>query len=554
MTPKPEASVYKSSFSLPAWGKLLSLANEIRRSSLAQRFEAEGRQRLDYLSREAVGLRADFSKQHLDRPTLDALLELAQQAELGSAIAQLFEGDLVNNTEGRPAHHTALRDQASWSQPALQYVGDCYQRFTDTAEAIRQGQIKGSDGSDVSDVVHIGMGGSDLGPKLVSTALASDAQPIRTHFVANIDPDQLTATLSGLNPAATLFVVCSKSFTTQETLQNALSARQWLQARLAAPEAAAQHFYAITAATAKATEFGIAPAHIFPMWDWVGGRFSLWSAVGFTAVIAIGKAAFADLLQGAHDMDQHFHSSPLAGNLPVLLGLVDVWNSSFLNISSHAVLPYSHRLRQLPNYLQQLFMESNGKGTDRNGEPVAYTTAPILWGEAGTIGQHSFHQLLHQGTANTNCEFVLPLTTGTPLITHHQQLVASCLSQSLVLMQGETQAQATAKLQQQGYSAAQAAELAPHKVIDGNKASTIISFKQLDPHSLGALLALYEHRTYVSSVIWNINAFDQWGVELGKQISNQLQPALRDGLGDDGVDPSTAALVAAYRQANHLQD
>ncbi|WP_035516988.1 glucose-6-phosphate isomerase, partial [Pseudohaliea rubra] len=500
--------------------------------------------------REAAGLRLDASRQLLDDDALDALLALATTADLPGAASALLRGAAVNNTERRPALHSLLR-AGSGGGERYAAVAATRGRMRDLAESIRAGAHTGHTGRAITDVVNIGIGGSDLGPRLVSEALAAPDTAPRAHYAANVDPDDLAAILAPLDPATTLFVICSKSFRTEETLANALTARAWLGAGGVADGDLARHCLAVTTNLEAAAAFGIPAHHCLPLWDWVGGRYSVWSAVGLSCAIALGWDRFAALLAGAEAMDAHFASAPPADNLPMLLALLETWNCRFLGAGNHVVLPYSHRLRRLPDFLQQLTMESNGKAVTRDGAPLAGQSAPVLWGSAGTIGQHSFHQLLHQGTRRCPADIILPLAPEDPADReNHARLIANGLAQSRALVIGRSETQAREALLARGEAPAEADRLAPHLAMPGNRPHSLITFPRLTPEALGALLALYEHRTYCSAVLWDINAFDQWGVELGKEIGRQVFAVMQGD--DDGaaLDTGTLSLVALWKAAN----
>ncbi|MFN2288053.1 MAG: glucose-6-phosphate isomerase [Chromatocurvus sp.] len=508
-------------------------------------------------SREAAGIHLDFSRHLLDNEALAGLLTLAERANISAHIDALFSGRQVNATEGRPALHMLLRATSAPDEARLAQVMSTRERMRQCVEKLHDGRHTGFAGQPITDVVNIGIGGSDLGPRLVSEALAPLSTPgPRVHYVANIDPEDLRGAIAPLNPASTLFIVCSKSFGTEETLHNALAARRWLQQSGATDDDLARHFLAVTSNLQAAADFGIPADNCLPLWDWVGGRYSLWSAVGLSTAIATGWDAFTALLRGAEDMDRHFRETAAQDNLPVLMSLLEIWCCHFLGAGNHAVLPYAHRLRRLPDFLQQLTMESNGKRVDCSGAPIDGHSAPVLWGAAGTIGQHSFHQLLHQGTRLCPVDLILPLApTQADEDGRHARLVANCLAQSRALMVGRTEAEAEASLRQRGQDAV-AASLAPHLAMPGNRPHSILSLQSLTPHALGALLALYEHRTYCSSVFWNINAFDQWGVELGKVIGTQVHAAMHGEAESDragrsqGLDTATQASIQRWRDAN----
>ncbi|GAB5452859.1 MAG: glucose-6-phosphate isomerase [Halioglobus sp.] len=510
---------------------------------------AEDESRAQDFTLSAAGLRFDFSKQLLDRDTLTLLQRLAEEADLTGAKSRLLRGEHVNVTEDRPALHTLLRaDQANGLEDAFSAVMATRERMQTISIEVNSGARSGFTGAAFTDVVSIGIGGSDLGPRLVSEALGPYQGKLRSHYVANVDPADLCNCLQNLDPATTLFVICSKSFTTEETLANGLAAREWMLAGGAAVTDLSRHFLAVTTNLEAAANFGIDAANCLPMWDWVGGRYSVWSAVGLGCAIGLGWDNFSELLAGARAMDQHFAGTDLAQNLPAVMALLEVWNSNCLQANSHVVLPYNQSLRQLPDYLQQLTMESNGKRVDAGGNALDYASAPVLWGSAGTLGQHSFHQLLHQGTRVCSVDFVLPLTTHTDLHDQHRKLVAHCLAQSRTMMVGRSAEESKASLLKRGKSEAEAERLATHLVMPGNRPNSVISMDKLSPETLGALLALYEHRTFCSAQLWGINPFDQWGVELGKEIGADVLQQLG---GDQSAksDPATAALVAEWQAA-----
>jgi len=501
--------------------------------------------RVGHYSLHAGGLCLDYSRNPVNDKTLIFFARLWRQGKVAAAVERLYDGEGVNLTERRAAWHTALRNP----NPPLE-VAETLQRMESLVKSIHSGEWRGYNGKVITDVVNLGIGGSDLGPRMVTQALSSFHLPaIRTHFVANIDPEDITTTLASLRPETTLFIVASKSFSTLETLSNATLARQWFLAAGKTPDIA-RHFIAVSTAVDKAKDFGIAEKNIFPLWDWVGGRYSLWSAIGLPIALACGMDHFKALLHGAHTMDRHFRESPVLENMPAILALLEIWYSQFFSAQTHAVLPYSHALRDFPNFLQQLEMESNGKRVDRQGRNVGYPSGSIIWGSSGTIGQHSFHQLLHQGTAFIPVDFILPLTFtikgNAQVEEQHRQLVANCLAQSEALLYGLDLDAAKVQLKKAGKSTAEANKLAPHKVIPGNRPHNIISMDVLTPETLGALIALYEHKVYAQSVILNINAFDQWGVELGKQLSQPIYNAI-SGDSTELVDHSAQTLVQRYR-------
>lgn len=508
------------------------------------------------LSAQCGGLLADFSKHLITPDTRTLLLQLSEETGLPQAIAALFAGEAVNNTENRPALHMALRGHV----PALQKgvakdVDAALQQMQKLVTDVRNGSWTGSSGKAITDVVNIGIGGSDLGPAMVTDALnAWQTDGPRCHFVSNVDPAHMRRCLQTLDANTTLFIVASKSFGTLETMQNANLARRWFRQQAGEEARLHQHFIAVTANTAAAADFGIQQQNIFPMWDWVGGRFSLWSAIGLPIALATGMDAFRQLLAGAAQMDTHFRDTPLQDNIPVMMGLLAVWYRNFWQAGSHVVLPYAQDLAMLPGFLQQLEMESLGKGVRSDGTTVTEHSGPVIWGSAGTNGQHSFHQLLHQGTQMVPADFIAiaqPHSSRCQAedLVQHQHLLANCFSQSRALMDGKSLEQSTAELLQAGFAPEQATELAPHKVVPGNRPSTTLALDALTPFNLGSLIALYEHKVFVQSVIWHINAFDQWGVEIGKQLGKPAFAALcgdRDALAKQ--DASSAALIQFCRQ------
>jgi glucose-6-phosphate isomerase len=507
--------------SCPSSQALAGRAATLRNQSVRALFDADPERRPRSYHRTGCELELDFSRQLIDDDTLSLLLQLATEACLPSAMTRLLGGEAVNVTERRPALHSALRAPAG-NNPEVDAVRD---RMRHWSRRLRAGAQLGFRDEAIRDVVNIGIGGSDLGPRLIAEALGDDAGAVRCHFVANVDPEDLRACLAQLDPARTLFIVCSKSFKTEETRVNAEAARHWLRAAGASDASIARHFLAVSSNLGAAADFGIPADQCLPMWDWVGGRYSLWSAVGLSAAIALGWEAFEGLLAGAAAMDRHALETPPADNLAMLSALIDCWNSHFLGAGTLAVLPYSQRLRKLPDYLQQLVMESNGKRVALDGKPLPYHSAPILWGAAGTIGQHSFHQLLHQGTRLTALELVLPLSNPAAPA-QHDRLVAHCLAQSAVFTSGRSAEDAREALLERGEPADTATALAPHLAMPGNRPHSLITFRQLNPEVLGALLALWEHRTYLNACLLGLNAFDQWGVELGKVVSGAIQEAM----------------------------
>lgn len=509
--------------------------------------------RFSRFSHEAAGIFLDYSKNRLDPKALELLLNLAREAQLEKWIERMFAGEKINLTENRAVLHTALRrpsastlvidgfDLMTGILAVLEKMG----RFV---EAIHSGSWTGCTGKAIRDVVNIGIGGSDLGPRMVVEALAEHAVgSMRSHFVANIDGIDLSRTLKKLNYESTLFVVSSKTFTTQETMTNARSARQWLLDQAGSSADIARHFVAVSTNAAEVEAFGINPVNMFEFWDWVGGRYSLWSAIGLSIALSIGMEKFESLLRGANAMDEHFRSAPLGENLPVLLALIGIWNRNILGAQSYAVLPYDQRLHRFPAYLQQCDMESNGKSVDRDGQATATKTGPVLWGEAGTNGQHAFYQLIHQGSDLIPVDFIAVLQDESGLKAHHKILVANCFAQAEALMRGKSTERALQEMRQANFRSQDAHFLAKHKTFPGNKPSNMLVIDKLSPRNLGALIALYEHKIFTQGIIWKINSFDQWGVELGKQLAQGLLQEIDGELRPELHDSSTNGLMRRFK-------
>ena len=510
--------------------------------------------RFSNMSLSTCGLFLDYSKNRATPETLNLLLTLAQEAKLDAKIKAMFAGDIINTTEKRAVLHTALRSTADQSiiaegQDIVPEVQQTLNKMQQFVTSVTSGQWKGYTGKAITDIVSIGIGGSFLGPKIVSQALRPYwITGLNCHFVANVDGTSISEKLKLLDPETTLFIMSSKSFGTQETLTNTLTAKAWFLAKGGSQSDVAKHFVAVTSNVAKATEFGIDAANIFPMWDWVGGRYSLWSAIGLPIALLIGMDNFRSLLKGAHQMDTHFATAPLAENMPVIMGLFSLWYGNFFNAQSHVVLTYDHYLRGLPAYFQQLDMESNGKSVTLNGTHVDYSTGPVIWGGEGTNGQHAYHQLLHQGTALIPADFIMPLQSHNPIGEHHDQLASNCFGQTQALMQGRTLDEALAELSKSNLSDEEKLLIAKHKVMPGNKPSNTLLMDKLTPETLGALIALYEHRTFVQGAIWDINSFDQWGVELGKTLGNDVLARIGADQEATALDASSNGLINLYRQ------
>lgn len=528
------------------------------RDALAQRpltalFEEEPERATRYQCHGA-GIALHYAKQRINADALAALVDFSARCGLHDRIRALFAGETVNTTEGRAAQHMALRAQPGevWmaqGERVDEAVMATRERFLAFAEGVRAGTVAAADGGAITDVVNIGIGGSDFGPRMVCAALAPFADGPRTHFIANVDAAERNQVLATLDPARTLVIVTSKTFTTQETMANARSARQWLAGALG-ERAIAQHFAAVSTAVDKAEAFGISAARVFGFWDWVGGRYSLWSAVGLPIAIALGRGAFEDLLAGAHAMDDHFRCAPAEQNVPVVMGLLAVWNRSLLGAESQVIAPYAQRLQRFVGWLQQLEMESNGKGVRSDGSPVKGPTTAALWGDVGTNAQHAFFQMLHQGPTAHPVDFILPLLPEHDDREQQRLLVANCLAQAAALMCGRSAESVRAALEADGMSVQAAREAATHRCLPGNRPSSTLLMERLDAWHLGALLACYEHRTFVQSVLWGINAFDQWGVELGKRLAGEVDRALR-GEGSADLDSETDLLVQRVLNSGH---
>ena len=510
-------------------------------------------ERFNRFSLSVGDLTLDYSKNRIVADTMPLLVKLAERAELADLREAMFSGEAINITEERPVLHVALRAAADADirvndENVVPVVQAELEKFLGFAEAIRAGEITGFAGDRFSDVVNIGIGGSDLGPAMATAALSPyrGGGP-RVHFVSNVDGAHLADTLRDLEAERTLFLIASKTFTTAETMTNAASARDWLAYRLG-EDGVSENFAAISTNLAKVSEFGIRPERVFGFWDWVGGRYSLWSAIGLPIAISIGAENFRAMLAGARAMDEHFRDAPLAENMPVILGLLGIWYRNVWDFRTHAVLPYAQRLSRFAAHLQQLDMESNGKRVTRDGKLVEVRTGPIVWGEPGTNGQHAFYQLLHQGTEIVPADFLIAAEESEDLPGHHDQLIANCLAQTEALAFGKTEAEVRTELTKAGIRGKTLDRLVLHRVFPGNRPSNTLTFRRLDPYTLGMLVALYEHKVFVQGAIWNINSFDQWGVELGKALATRLVPVIRDGAPTEGLDASTRGLAEKLRE------
>lgn len=546
-------SLFSPLLDLPAFKALSKHYSAMQSLQMSDLFSDDA-QRFERFQTQAAGLTLDYSKNRVNDETMALLGDLANSRNLQSAIKSMFDGGLLNKSENRPALHTALRNFSGEpvlvdGKDVMPEIKQTLSRMKEFCWSIRSRQWRGFSNKPFTDVVSIGIGGSFLGPKLASEALKPYwSKKINCHYLANIDGSDLIETLQGLNPETTLFIVQSKSFGTQETLKNATECREWFLNNGGTQQDLARHFSAVTANVEKATEFGICQSNIFPMWDWVGGRYSLWSAIGLPLMLTIGVENFMQFLQGAYEMDCHFKNAPLEQNMPVIMGVLGVWYVNFFDAQSHAVLPYDHYLRGLPSHIQQLDMESNGKSVDTLGRKLTHQAGPIIWGGVGSNGQHAYHQLLHQGTQFAPCDFILPLTSHNPVDSFHALLTSNCLSQSQALMQGKSLQQAQDELKAEGKSQEQIDLIAPQKVIPGNRPSNTIFFDKSSPKTVAALIALYEHKVFVQGQIWGVNSFDQWGVELGKQLGGKVHDALlSESAQSDGFDSSTQGLINAFR-------
>lgn len=535
----------------PAWKALERHWGQLQGVALRDLFVSDP-DRAQRLRLRAGGLELDYSKNLFTEETRSLLLDLAETAGLGTWIARLFAGEPINNTEQRAVLHVALRNRSNRpmlveGRDVMPLVNEVLDRVEAFVALVRSGEWRGFQGQPIRDVVNIGIGGSNLGPKMVCTALgAYGSNDLRVHFVSNVDGTHLVETLRDLDPARTLFVVASKTFTTQETMTNADSAREWLLAASRDPASVAKHFVAVSTNGDRVAAFGIDTQNMFGFWDWVGGRYSLWSAIGLPIALAVGFDRFIELLDGAFAMDEHFRTAPLAENMPVTLGLIGLWYANFGGARTHAVLPYDQYLRLLPAYLQQGDMESNGKGVTRDGQRVDYTTGPVVWGEPGTDGQHAFFQLIHQGTQLIPADFIGAIRSHNEIGDHHLKLMANFFAQTEALMRGRTTEEALAEMLAAGVPEERARLLASHRTFPGSRPTNSILMEQLTPSTLGALIALYEHRIFVQGVLWGINSFDQWGVELGKQLAGVILDELREGRVSADHDPSTRALMETF--------
>ena len=536
-----------------SWRKLAEHYDRARTVHMRDLFAADP-ERFKKFSLRFDDLLVDYSKNLITAETVGLLVELAREAGLSDAIEKMFTGDKINETENRAVLHTALRNRVN--RPVLldgtdvmPEVNEVLEKMRTFSENIRSGDWKGFTGKKITDIVNIGIGGSDLGPVMVTECLrpyAGDA--LAVHFVSNVDGTQIVETLKRLNPETTLFMIASKTFTTQETMLNALTAREWFLAYAKDKEQVAKHFVAISTNAKEVGAFGIDIDNMFVFWDWVGGRYSLWSAIGLSIACFVGYENVVELLQGGFEMDCHFRSAPFEKNIPVILALIGIWYRNFFGTETEVILPYDQYMHRFPAYFQQGNMESNGKSVDRSGKPVSYQTGPIIWGEPGTNGQHAFYQLLHQGTPLVPADFLVPAISHNPIGEHHAVLLSNFLAQTEALMRGKSREEVSAELKKEGRTEAEIQRLWPYRIFEGNKPTNSILFKQLTPRTLGNLIAMYEHKIFVQGVIWNIFSFDQWGVELGKQLARKIQPELKADRPVTTHDSSTNGLINLFKE------
>ncbi len=537
---------------LPAWKALKEHHQEVASLHMRHLF-ARDPKRFERFSLRLGDILFDYSKNRITEKTVFLLMQLAREANLEEKIEAMFTGEKINVTEGRAVLHIALRNRSNRpipvdSKDVMPGVNRVLEKMRVFSEKVRSGSWKGYTGKSITDIVNIGIGGSDLGPKMVTMALAHYAKPgLHSHFVSNVDGTDIAETLKVVNPETTLFLIASKTFTTQETMTNAHSARAWFLDAAKDEAAVAKHFAALSTNEAGVKKFGIDINNMFEFWDWVGGRYSLWSAIGLSIVLAIGMDCFEELLSGAFKVDEHFRTTPLEENIPVIMGLLGIWYNNFFDAHSHAILPYDQYMSRFPAFFQQGDMESNGKSVTKNGEWVNYTTGPIIWGEPGTNGQHAFYQLIHQGTKIIPCDFLTPARTLNPLGEHHVILISNFLAQTEALMKGKTEEEVRTELAGSGVSGEELEKLVPARTFQGNKPSNSFMFKELNPETLGTLIALYEHKIFTQGIIWNINSFDQMGVELGKQLAKVVLPELKGEKQITSHDSSTNGLINYYK-------
>ncbi|WP_075989012.1 glucose-6-phosphate isomerase [Vibrio fluvialis] len=535
-----------------AWKALTAHFESAQDMDLKTLFAEDSQRFAKYSTRFGNDILVDYSKNLVNEETMKHLFALAEETDVKSAIQAMFSGEAINQTEGRSVLHTALRNRSNTpvmvkGEDVMPAVNAVLEKMKSFSERIIGGEWKGFTGKAITDVVNIGIGGSDLGPYMVTEALTPYKNHLTMHFVSNVDGTHIAETLKKVNPETTLFLVASKTFTTQETMTNAHSARDWFLATAGDDAHVAKHFAALSTNAQAVAEFGIDTDNMFEFWDWVGGRYSLWSAIGLSIILSIGFDNFVELLTGAHEMDKHFVETPFESNIPMILALIGIWYNNFHGAESEAILPYDQYMHRFAAYFQQGNMESNGKFVDRDGNPVTYQTGPIIWGEPGTNGQHAFYQLIHQGTKLIPCDFIAPALTHNAVSDHHQKLMSNFFAQTEALAFGKSAEVVKAEFIKAGKTEEEVAALIPFKVFEGNRPTNSILVKQITPRLLGNLIAMYEHKIFVQGVIWNIFTFDQWGVELGKQLANQILPELADSAQISSHDSSTNGLINAFK-------
>lgn len=538
--------------STSSWKDLESIYKEVKGTHLRDLFKNDP-SRFENFHTKFEDILIDYSKNRITKKTLNTLFSLADECGLKSAISSLFSGEEINVTEKRAVLHTALRNRSNTpilvnGEDVMPKVNAVLQQMEDFCNQIHSGNWKGFTGKPITDIVNIGIGGSDLGPYMVTETLRHyKKENITSHFVSNVDATHITETLKNINPETTLFLIASKTFTTQETMTNAFTARNWFL-ESAQEKDVAKHFVALSTNEKAVVEFGIDKQNMFEFWDWVGGRYSLWSAIGLSIALNIGYDNFEQLLDGAHAMDNHFKDESFENNIPVILALIGIWYNNFFGAASEAILPYDQYMHRFAAYFQQGNMESNGKSMDRNGDNIDYQTGPIIWGEPGTNGQHAFYQLIHQGTKITPCDFLAPAQSHNAIGDHHSKLLSNFFAQTEALMNGKTEDEAREELELSSMNSDSIEALLPFKIFEGNKPTNSILFKQLTPRTLGSLIAMYEHKIFVQGVIWNIFSFDQWGVELGKKLANNILPELKSNDEVTSHDSSTNGLINVYKE------
>jgi len=536
----------------PSWRALENHYDEVKKYQIKDLFKSDP-SRFDNFSCHFEDILVDYSKNLISDKTLKLLFDLTDDTNLADSIEQFFSGAIINETENRAVLHTALRARSDDpvyvdEHDVIPDVNQALAKMREFSEQLLSGRWKGYSGKAITDIVNIGIGGSDLGPVMVTEALKPYQKHIRPHYVSNVDGTHIAEVLKNVNPETTLFLIASKTFTTQETMTNARSAREWFLQFATDQKNIASHFVAISTNEKEVSNFGIDPGNMFIFWDWVGGRYSLWSSVGLSIVCSIGFQNFEQLLSGAHAMDQHFRTIPFEKNIPVILALIGIWYNNFFGAESEAILPYDQYLHRFPSYFQQGNMESNGKSTDRSGQNIDYQTGPIIWGEPGTNGQHAFYQLIHQGTKMIPCDFLATAISHNPLGDHHNKLLSNFFAQTEALMNGKSEEEVSVELKDLGLTDNEIQKLKPFKVFTGNRPTNSILFKKLTPYTLGSLIAMYEHKIFVQGIIWNIFSFDQWGVELGKQLAKKILPELEGSEQIESHDSSTNGLINTFME------